>query len=344
MTSLRRLVPSPSALFVFEASARYLSFTQAAGELSVTQSAVSRMIARFEAHLGARLFHRSPTGIELTEEGRQLYAAVTSSFQRVEMAIEDIRSQQGEQGTVTMSISSAFAMHWVMPRLPEFESTFPDIDLRFQVMRGEPLGPVQDVDFGIRYDAQEDAEHQRWPLLAEEILPVCSPDYLHRHGPLAPGCDMARHALAHLSGTTRLPWPRFLATFDLPNPHGSRSLTFSDYALTLQAAISGRAIALGWRHVVSHALYEGSLVPAGPQVHATGRTYFLVASGNRPLRKPAVLARDWLLREMALLQQPAPDNREATPKAAATRKKAAPKKTAPKTIAGKAARKSATRR
>src|SRR5262249_10294996 len=100
MTSLRRLVPSANALFVFEAAARYLSFTQAAGELSVTQSAVSRMIARFEAHLGAKLFHRAPTGIELTEEGRQLYAAVTSSFQRVEMAIEDIRTQHGEQGTV----------------------------------------------------------------------------------------------------------------------------------------------------------------------------------------------------------------------------------------------------
>ncbi|HWT99335.1 MAG TPA: LysR substrate-binding domain-containing protein [Terriglobales bacterium] len=344
MTSLRRLVPSPSALFVFEASARYLSFTQAAGELSVTQSAVSRMIARFEAHLGARLFHRSPTGIELTEEGRQLYAAVTSSFQRVEMAIEDIRSQQGEQGTVTMSISSAFAMHWVMPRLPEFESVFPQIDLRFQVMRGEPLGPVQDVDFGIRYDAQDDAEHLRWPLLAEEILPVCSPDYLRRHGPLGPGCDMSQHALAHLSGTTRLPWSRFLATFDLPNPHGSRSLTFSDYALTLQAAISGRAIALGWRHVVSHALHEGSLVPAGPQVHATGRTYYLVASSNRPLRKPAVLVRDWLLGEMALLQRPVSALSKPAPEAPAASGKATPKKAAAKATTAKASPKAAKRR
>lgn len=303
MTSLRRLVPSPSALFVFEAAARYLSFTQAAGELSVTQSAVSRMIARFEAHLGAKLFHRAPTGIELTEEGRQLYAAVTSSFQRVEMAIEDIRSQHGEQGTVTLSISSAFAMHWIMPRLPAFEAQFPEIDLRFQVMRGEPLGPVQDVDFGIRYDAQDDAEHLRWPLLAEEILPVCSPDYLRQHGALTADCDMSRHTLAHLSGTTRLPWARFLAAFDLPGLRGSRSLTFSDYALVLQAATSGRAIALGWRHVASHALSDGSLVPAAPHVFSTGRHYYLVATSNRPLRKPALLVRDWLLNEMAELQK-----------------------------------------
>jgi DNA-binding transcriptional LysR family regulator len=306
MASLRRLVPSANALFVFEAAARYLSFTQAAGELSVTQSAVSRMIARFEAHLGAKLFHRAPTGIELTEEGRQLYAAVTSSFQRVEMAIEDIRTQHGEQGTVTLSISSAFAMHWVMPRLPDFEARFPEIDLRFQVMRGEPLGSVQDVDFGIRYDAQDDAEHQRWLLLAEEILPVCSPGYMKQHGPLTPGCDMARHTLAHLSGTTRLPWPRYLATFDLPAARGGRSLTFSDYALVLQAAVSGRGIALGWRHVISHALADGSLVAAAPHVFTTGRNYYLVASSNRPVRKPAQLVRDWLLSEMAILQQAKP--------------------------------------
>jgi DNA-binding transcriptional LysR family regulator len=303
MTSLRRLVPSANALFVFEAAARYLSFTQAAGEMLVTQSAVSRMIARFEQHLGAKLFHRAPTGIALTEEGRHLYAAVTSSFQRVEMAIEDIRAQQGEQGTVTLSISSAFAMHWIMPRLPDFEAQFPAIDLRFQVMRGEPLGPVQDVDFGIRYDAQDDADHQRWLLLDEAILPVCSPEYLRRHGPLTPGCDMTQHTLAHLSGTTRLPWSRYLAAFDLPAPQGSRSLTFSDYALVLQAAISGRGIALGWRHVIAQAMAEGSLIAAAPHVFTTGRSYYLVASGNRPLRKPAILVRDWLLSEMARLQQ-----------------------------------------
>jgi DNA-binding transcriptional LysR family regulator len=317
MTSLRRLVPSANALFVFEAAARYLSFTQAAGELLVTQSAVSRMIARFEVHLGAKLFHRAPTGIELTEEGRHLYAAVTSSFQRVEMAIEDIRAQHGEQGTVTLSISSAFAMHWFMPRLPSFEKQFPDIDLRFQVMRSEPLGPVQDVDFGIRYDARDDAEHQRWPLLDEEILPVCNVDYLKRHGAIAPGCDMSKHTLAHLSGTTRLPWSRYLSAFDLPSPHGSRSLTFSDYALVLQAAISGRGIALGWRHVISHALAEGNLVPAAPHVFTTGRSYYLVASGSRPLRKPAVLVRDWLLSEMASLQNVKPDLVIKAPKASA---------------------------
>ena len=88
MTSLRRLLPSASALFVFEAAARYLSFTRDAAELNVTQSAVSRMIARLEAHLDTKLFIRTTTGLELSEDGRHLYNAVTGSFQHMEIAIE----------------------------------------------------------------------------------------------------------------------------------------------------------------------------------------------------------------------------------------------------------------
>jgi LysR family transcriptional regulator, glycine cleavage system transcriptional activator len=303
MTSLRRLLPSASALFVFEAAARYMSFTQAAGELSVTQSAVSRMIARFEAHLGVKLFRRSPAGIELTEEGRQLYDTVTGSFQRVAMTLEEIRRRRGDKGTVTLSISSAFAMHWFMPRMDRFERALPDIDLRFHLMRGEPLGPVQDVDLGMWYDTPDDANHLRWPLVEEEVVPVCSPGYARAHGTLD-GCrDMARHTLVHLSGVTRIPWSRYLAEFGYPAPVGSRSLTFSDYSLVIQAAVGGRGVALGWWHVVAHALRQGVLVPAAGRVSRTKRTYYLVATRHRPLRKPAALVRDWLLEEMAAIRR-----------------------------------------
>ena len=97
--TLRRSLPSANAIFVFEAAARSLSFTGAAVELNVTQSAVSRMIARLEAHIDTKLFIRSATGIELTDDGRQLYHAVTGSFQHIEMAIEAIRARHGDCGT-----------------------------------------------------------------------------------------------------------------------------------------------------------------------------------------------------------------------------------------------------
>ncbi|WP_374372627.1 LysR substrate-binding domain-containing protein [Dongia sp.] len=302
MTSLRRSLPSANALFVFEAAARFLSFTRAAAELNVTQSAVSRMIARLEAHLEAKLFIRTATGIELTDDGRQLYHAVTGSFQHIEMAIEAIRARHGGGGMVTLSLSSAFAMHWIMPRLDRFQALHPGIDLRFQLVRGEPIGPVEDVDFAIRYNFPRDADHESWPLMAEKVLPVCSPAYLAAHGPLEHGRDLGRHTLVHLSGSTRIPWSRYLAEFDYAPPTGSRSLTFSDYSLVIQAAISGRGIALGWWHVVAHELAQKELVPAAPEILETGNHYYLVASNRRPLRDPAILVRDWLLAEMLALQ------------------------------------------
>lgn len=299
MTSLRRLLPSANALFVFEAAARFLSFTRAASELNVTQSAVSRMINRLEDHLDTKLFLRTATGVELTEDGRQLYHAVTGGFQRVEIALEDIRAKHGDEGTVTLSLSSAFATHWFMPRLGKFQETFPRIDLRFQLVCGEPTGSVDDVDIGVRYNAEEDVDHERWPLMDEEILPVCSPAYRAAHGDLDSCRDLGGHTLAHLSGSIRVPWSRYLAEFDYPPLAGSRSLTFSDYSLVIQAAVSGRGIALGWWHVVSNELLQGHLVPAASRVLRTGRCYSLVATRRRALRKPAILVRDWLLDEMA---------------------------------------------
>lgn len=299
MTSLRRLLPSANALFVFEAAARFLSFTRAAAELNVTQSAVSRMIGRLETHLDTKLFLRGPTGIDLTEDGRQLYHAVTGGFQRVEMALEDIRAKRGDEGTVTLSLSSAFATHWFMPRLGRFQERFPRIDLRFQLVCGEPTGSVEDVDFAVRYNPEEDADHQRWQLMEEEIFPVCSPAYREAHGDLDSCADLGGHTLAHLSGSVRVPWTRYLADFGYPPLTGSRSLTFSDYSLVIQAAVSGRGVALGWWHVVAHELLEGMLVPAASQVLRTGRSYALVATSRRAVRRPAALVRGWLLDEMA---------------------------------------------
>ncbi|WP_374654717.1 LysR substrate-binding domain-containing protein [Dongia sp.] len=300
--TLRRSLPSANALFVFEAAARLMSFTRAALELNVTQSAVSRMIGRLEAHIESKLFIRTPTGIELSEDGRELYHAVTGSFQHIEMAIESIRARHGAGGTVTISLSAAFAMHWFMPRLERFQAEFPSIDLRFQLVRGEPTGPFEDVDFAVRYNLPEDANHHSWLLMEETVMAVCSAAYLASHGALGSDADLSRHTLVHLSGSTRIPWQRFLAEANYPAQFAGRNLTFSDYSLVVQAALGGRGIALGWGHVVAHELQQKELVQAAPFVLKTGNGYFLVATARRPLRDPAILVRDWLLSEMQELR------------------------------------------
>lgn len=301
---LRNQLPSSSALFMFEAAARHLSFTAAGREFNVTQPAVSRMIARLEAHLNLRLFHRLPTGLELTEEGRLLYRAVSTGFQQIEIALDELRAKGGTAGIVTISVSSAFAMHWFMPRFDLFRQACPEIDLRFQLVHGEPVGPLDGVDFGIRYNRQPGADHHYWKLIDEIVLPVCSPAYLAAHGGLDDCADLSGHTLVHLSGPLRVPWRRFLAETGYPPPAESRDLTFSDYALVIQAAVKGQGIALGWWHVVANELHQQGLVRAGSREFRSGDSYYLVASGARPLRKSAILVRDWLLAEMAALDAP----------------------------------------
>lgn len=302
---LRSQLPSAGALFVFEAAARLGNFTAAGREFNVTQPAVSRMIARLEAHLGVRLFERRPTGLELTDEGRILHAAVSGGFQQVEIALDEIRSRSGGGAVVTLSVSAAFATYWFMPRFTQFRQAFPGIDLRFQLIHGEPMGPFEGVDFGIGFgrDRGPGTRHQHWKLTDEIVVPVCSPAYRALHGWLEDADGPAGHTLAHLSGATRVPWPRFLRETGLREPTPSRHLTFTDYALVIQAAIKGQAVALGWWHVVADELIQNGLVPAADRAFRTGESYYLVASAHRPLRKSAVLVRDWLLAEMESLRR-----------------------------------------
>lgn len=301
--TLRLRLPSAQAIFMFESAARHLNFTHAAREFNVTQPAVSRMIGRLEDHVGAKLFRRTSTGIELTEEGRVLSTAVANGFHQVEIALDDIKAQQNGAGTVTLSASSAFSLHWFMPRFDRFQAAFPEIDLRFQLVRGEPSGPVEDVDFAIRYNQPPTVDQHSWKLMEEVVLPVSSPGYLKEFGSLDDCPDLRRHTLAHLADSPRIPWFRYLSTFHYPSAAGSRSLTFTDYTLVIQAAIKGRGVALGWWHVVAHELLQKGLVQAAKHELRTGDYYHLVATKRRPLRKSAILVRDWLLDEMSLLRQ-----------------------------------------
>src|SRR5258705_11271612 len=114
MPELRRMLPSSNALFVFDAAARNGSFTAAAVELNVTQPAVSRMLGRFEQHLGVRLFDRTAGGAILTEEGELLYRRVLDGFRSIERGLVEIERRRRGTQTLTLSLSAAFPTTWLM--------------------------------------------------------------------------------------------------------------------------------------------------------------------------------------------------------------------------------------
>ncbi|KQT68952.1 MULTISPECIES: LysR substrate-binding domain-containing protein [unclassified Aureimonas] len=290
MSSLRRLVPSMNALLAFEASVRLKSFAGAARELNVTPAAVSRMVARLEAHVGLRLLLRSATGSSPTDSGALLFAGLTKSFAGIEAALTEIEARRSGQRSVTLSVSTAFTTHWLMPRMGRFQAELPEIDLHFRLLPGPARGPVDDVDLGMRFDAF-DMAHEVTLLAPEVVLPVCSPAYRDAHGPEVGGgamIDLSGEAglsdlLGDLAGTIR----------------PAQSLAFSDYAIVVQAALLGQGVALGWLNVVAHWLREGALVPAAPRLRVTGRPCQLVRLKARPASPAVEAVRDWIAAEMA---------------------------------------------
>lgn len=290
MTSLRKRLPSSNALFVFEAAARERSFTRAAEDLNVTQPAVSRMLGRLERHLGTRLFRRGGEGVTLTDDGLLLFRGVTEGFRNIDGALDELRRRQTGLEPVTLSVSSAFATHWLMPRIGALQQACPSVDLRFQLIPGPLKGPLDTVDFGMRYLAPGDSGFDTTFLVNEVVLPVCSPAYLDRRR------TTGEETLIHLAEGPNDRVERLRAgTIAAGGPH--HRLEFADYAVVLQAALLGQGIALGWINVVSHWLKTGALVPAGaPQ--RLERRCCLASTRNRPLRPAVAAIRDWLLGEM----------------------------------------------
>ncbi len=317
MTYLRKMLPSTNALFVFEAAARCESFTKAAAELNVTQPAVSRMLARLERHLGVRLFERSAAGTALTEDGRMLYQRISEGFRGIEAAIREIDARRTGMETVTLSVSTAFTTHWLMPRINKLQKEFPNVDLRFQLIAGPLQGPVDDVDLGMRFVDGDDARHKTALVMREIMLPVCSPSYLKRRH-RADGTDTVDgNTIIHLSGYQ----PNWVEQFpELRGEHSAddslppqpspikgegvksmaqtNSLIFSDYAIVVQAALLGQGIALGWVTVASHWLRTGELVPAAHSFMRTGRLCQLVCSRAKPVRPAVADIRDWIIAQM----------------------------------------------
>ena len=163
MTGLRRKLSSPSALFIFEAAARYENFTSAANELNITQPAVSRALATLESHIGSKLFLRGKPGVRLTENGKLLRNAVISAFSEIERALNEIEERRTGKTQVTLSVSTAFTTHWLMPRITRFQSTFPNVDLRFQLIPG-PEQAKSDIQITSSEELLSAQSGSKWSL------------------------------------------------------------------------------------------------------------------------------------------------------------------------------------
>ncbi len=292
---LRRHLPSPSTLFVFEVAARLTNFSRAAQELNITQPAVSHAVATLEQHLGQPLFTRAGPHLELTEAGEKLSRVTTRSFHAIEAVLEEIEGRDSSREIVMLSISSGMATHWLMPRYGAFREVFPHTDLQFQLIAGSVGGPLLNCDLGLRVAQGEDARELGGWFAPERVLAVGAPSYLREHGSFDE--PKANHTLIHLPDHW-FGWPEFAQKADIRTPAGYDKLSFSDYSVVLQAALSGQGLALAWTSVASGLIINGMLEQASKTVVVTDRSYHLVSSSQRATRAIVRHVRDWLIAEM----------------------------------------------
>lgn len=300
MAQLSRLIPSARGLLVFEAAARTGSFTAAAMEFNVSQPSVSRSVAELEAAVGARLFERRARGLELTADGRDLFGVVGEAAGRIADAIQAIRQRQNAtKPIVTLSMSSSFVAHWLLPRLGEFHAAFPEIDIRFDLIPGVLRGIPDNVDLATRIVEDDDPRYHRWLFAPEIIFPVCSPAYLKARGTLDHTGDGSGHVFLWLTDHAMPKWAREWGNVARRSSSKGVWHEFTDYSVILQAALNGEGIALGWLSVVSSALLKGTLVPASDLIIRTGQHHSLIAPRSRPLNPLVERVALWLRAQMA---------------------------------------------
>ena len=249
------------------------------------------MLGQFEEHLGVRLFDRTAGRAVLTEEGELLYRRVLEGFRSIETGLIEIERRRKGTETVTLSVSSAFTTHWLMPRIDKLQRQFPQVDLRFQLISGALRGPVENVDLGMRFRDRDEPSSGSTLVMKEVMLPMCSPAYRDEAEP-AEGNTIIR--LVDTASDWAAEFPRFLTRRRGP----SKTLGFTDYAVVMQAALLGQGIALGWLTVASHWLLTGALVPASDTLATTRRICEFLPPRNRPMRPIASEIQDWIIDQM----------------------------------------------
>ena len=288
-------LPSLNGLRAFEAAARHLSFTQAAAELNVTQTAISHQIRRLEEELGIRLFVRQSRALALTPEAREYLPGVRAAFNDLRLATDRLLRKDNDH-VLTVSTLASLAAKWLLPRLSAFQEAHPGIDVRITTSTSLVDFKSGDVDAAIRYGRGQ------WPglrvdwLMADKLFPVCSPALLAGKKPLRKPEDLADHVLLHSSSGNDDDWRLWLTAAGLPtNLSKQPGVTFDLVFMTVQAAIDGVGVAMGRTSYVQDDIAKGRLVVPFDITLPVDAGFYLVSPEAKADSPKLSAFRNWLM-------------------------------------------------
>jgi LysR family transcriptional regulator, glycine cleavage system transcriptional activator len=313
----------------FEAAARHLSFTRAARELSLTQSAVSREIKTLEEQLGRSLFIRVNRGLRLTDAGQGLYRAVGEALKLIDEATDRLAVSRGRE-TLAVTTSAALASMWLVPKLPRFIQLHPGVDVRTVAADQRFDLERERLDLAIRWAPPGSSAPGGEPLFDVQMFPVCSPTLARDPArPLRRPADLVHHVLLDLETLTASgpwsDWGPWLEAMKLADLKPGGTLHFSHYDQVVQAAIDGSGVAIGRNPHSARYLRDGLLfAPFGREAVLRRGTYFVLIpprSAERPVVKDFVA---WL-RDEVRKDAEADTNREGSIRHLSARPAATPR-------------------
>ena len=285
-----RKLPPLNALRSFEAAARLGGFQPAAEELCVTAGAVSQQIKRLEEWFGEELFQRHVRGVSLTPTGAQLQPKLTRLLDELAETVMP-RNDRSRSKRLVINSLPAFAECWLLPRLPGFQSAYPDIEIELRAEDALPSFSGEEDQVGLRYLEGPVTGLECEKILDDEIFPVCSPD-------LAEGLKLTGLTEAQLlyDVAWKQDWSRWWKAAGLEGtpPQGTR---FSLYAMAVKSALDGGGVLMAHGALLAGELNDGRLVMPFAQKLASRGSFYLLWQADSPPTESQQAFRDWIREE-----------------------------------------------
>ena len=289
---MRRKIPTTAAMMAFDAAARHESFTRAADELALTQSAVCRQIATLEDFLGVNLFRRTRRGVRLTEAGRTYSRQIAAGLDAVERDTLAVMASQGDGTRVELAVVPTFATRWLLPRLSGFHARHDNVVVNMRTRTRPFLFDDTDFDAAIYFG------DGGWPgttahyLMPENAVPVCSRQLLDGEAELEP---KAIATLPLLQQSTRpYAWRQWFGAQGLQVGGDMAGPRLELFSMLAEAAMHHMGVALIPPFLIHEELDSGRLVTACQRSHHSGRAYYLIIPDHKAETPSLAGFRDWL--------------------------------------------------
>lgn len=289
-------LPPLTALRVFEAVARHVSFTKAADELGMTQAAVSYQIKVLEDRIGSPLFHRKPRQIVVTDVGRALAPQISDALERISVAYTKAKGTVG--GTLTLSTTATFAIHWLAPRLGAFQLAHPDLAVRVGMSESTPDLVNSDIDVAIRCATEKPDGMVAHKLLHFDFTPMLHPKLAETIGGVEHPEDLLRLPIIEEAD----PWWREwfdAAGVSAPGFGSQPASHYGSQALDVKAALAGRGVAILTPDFYRDEVEQGHLIQPFDLLCRADISLWMVYRENRANLPNIRRFREWLLPQFA---------------------------------------------